>query len=363
MTVSISRISGGTGYRYLMLSVAVGDGDRRASNALTRYYAESGTPPGRWLGSGLAGLDRGRGLMPGSQVTEEQLFRLLGMACDPVSGQPLGRAQRRAEATPPERTPSREAASPPCRPLGGRQRLTTQIAGTDHARAENAVGKAVAGFDLTFSVPKSVSALWAVADGALQAQVVKAHHQAISDALAYAERNIFMTRLGANGVAQVGVRGVLAAAFDHWDTRANDPHLHTHVVVANRVQAVDDGGWRTLDSRALFRATVALSELHQGLLMDRLSRTVGTAWEPRRRLHSNVPRYAVAGVPDDLCAEFSQRGAAIEAIKNRLVQDYRAVHGREPNATTVLKLRDQATLTDRPHKQTHSLAELDRAMA
>ena len=132
VTVSVSRISGGTGYRYLMLSVAVGDGDRRASNVLTRYYAQSGTPPGRWLGSGLAGLDRGGGLMPGSQVTEEQLFRLLGMACDPVSGQPLGRAQRRAEAAPQERTPSRAAASPRRRPqVAG---ATHDADGNDHAR-------------------------------------------------------------------------------------------------------------------------------------------------------------------------------------------------------------------------------------
>jgi conjugative relaxase-like TrwC/TraI family protein len=358
VTVSISRMSGGSGYRYLMLSVAVGDGDRRAGNALTRYYAESGTPPGRWLGSGLAGLDGGRGVAPGSEVSEVQLFRLLGMACDPVSGQPLGRAQRRAKPGPPERTPSGEAAWPPPRSLGA-QRVTTQIAGAEHARTDNGgVGKAVAGFDLTFSVPKSVSALWAVADGALQAQIVKAHHEAIGDALAYAERNIFMTRVGAGGVAQVAVRGVVAAAFDHWDTRANDPHLHTHVMVANRVQAVDDGRWRTLDSRALFPATVALSELHQGLLMDRLSQALGAVWEPRSRRHSTVPRYAVAAVPEELCAEFSQRGAAIEAVKNRLVADFRVEHGREPNATTMLKLRDQAALTDRPLKQAHSLAEL-----
>ena len=47
VTVSISRLSGGSGYRYLMLSVAAGDGDRQAGNPLTWYYAESGTPPGR----------------------------------------------------------------------------------------------------------------------------------------------------------------------------------------------------------------------------------------------------------------------------------------------------------------------------
>ena len=350
-------MSGGAGYRYLMLSVVAGDGDRRAANALTRYYAESGTPPGRWLGSGLAGLG-GLGLQPGSQVTEEQLFRLLGMACDPVSGKPLGRAPRSAEVTVAKRIHARLEALPVGLNQADREQRFAAIAGEEKARATAGLGKAVAGFDLTFAVPKSVSAMWAIADGAVQAEIVKAHHDAITDALAYTERNIFATRIGTNGVAQVPVRGVLAAAFDHWDTRTNDPHLHTHVVIANRVQAFDDDKWRTPDSRALFRATVALSELHQGLLMDRLRRVLGAEWEPRARRHSKVPRYAIAGVPEGLCAEFAQRGEAIEARKDRLVHAYRAAHGREPSAAVVLKLRQQATLTDRPDKQVHSLAEL-----
>jgi hypothetical protein len=56
----------GSGYRYLMESVAAGDGavghrSDRSSN-LTRYYAESGTPPGVFMGAGLAALDEGRGI-------------------------------------------------------------------------------------------------------------------------------------------------------------------------------------------------------------------------------------------------------------------------------------------------------------
>jgi len=78
-----------------------------------------------------------------------------------------------------------------------------------------------------------------------------------------------MTRIGANGprgaVAQVEVRGVIATAYDHYDdSRASDPQLHTHVVVANRVQAVQDGKWRTLDSRAIHTAVTGLSSGHCG---------------------------------------------------------------------------------------------------
>jgi hypothetical protein len=62
------------------------------ASPLTDYYAAVGTPPGRFLGRGLAGLDAGQGVDAGSVVTEEHLWRMLGMLQDPVTGQPLGRA-------------------------------------------------------------------------------------------------------------------------------------------------------------------------------------------------------------------------------------------------------------------------------
>ena len=71
--ISIRRISLGGGFRYLMNSVARGDGAAEPSSSLAAYYAESGTPPGVFLGSGLADLDGGKGLEPGSKVSEEHL--------------------------------------------------------------------------------------------------------------------------------------------------------------------------------------------------------------------------------------------------------------------------------------------------
>ena len=91
MTVSIRRMTLGSGYRYLMGSVAQSDGASQHASALTRYYAESGTPPGRFIGQGLAGLGYGLGIEPGTQVTEEHLFRMLGMVQDPLTGEQLGR--------------------------------------------------------------------------------------------------------------------------------------------------------------------------------------------------------------------------------------------------------------------------------
>ncbi len=93
--ISLRRMTLGSGYRYLMESVAVGDGAPGHASNLTRYYATSGTPPGVFLGAGLGGLDDGRGVEPGSAVTEQHLFNLLGMCADPITGQALGRQPNR----------------------------------------------------------------------------------------------------------------------------------------------------------------------------------------------------------------------------------------------------------------------------
>ena len=86
-------------------------------------------------------------------------------------------------------------------------------------------------------------------------------------------------RVGAGGIAQMPIVGVIATAFDHYDSRAADPQLHTHVVVSNKVQG-QDGRWRTLNSRRLHKAAVALSESHNALLTDHTARLLGVTWVP-----------------------------------------------------------------------------------
>ena len=76
------------------------------------------------------------------------------------------------------------------------------------------------------------------------------------DALSFIERHALFTRQGRKGVRQVNVTGLVAAAFTHWDSRAGDPDLHTHVAVANKVQTLDRR-WLSIDGRVLSKATVA----------------------------------------------------------------------------------------------------------
>ena len=251
--ISLRRMTLGSGYRYLMESVAVGDGAPGHSSNLTRYYAESGTPPGVFLGAGLAGLDDGRGVEPGSQVTEQHLFNLLGMCADPITGQALGRQPNRTHLSLAKRVAERVAAIPATHTGTERAEERARIEAEERAKG-GTFRTPVAGFDLTFSPSKSVSTAWALADRETKAQIYACHRRAIEVVLTYAEREVFHSRSGTNGVVQEDVEGVVAAAFTHWDSRAGDPQLHDHVVVANRARSVSDGTWRTLDSRGLFKS-------------------------------------------------------------------------------------------------------------
>lgn len=269
---------------------------------------------------------------------------------------PLGRRPNRLPRPLTERVAGRVQALPPHLSAEERAAKTQAIEADEQAR-EARLRRPVAGFDLTFSVPKSVSAIWAVPDEATKAIIYSCHLQAIDIVLAYAEREVLHTRRGTNGIVQDDVRGAVTTAFDHWDSRAGDPHLHTHAVIVNRVQATD-GTWRTLDSRGLFKAVVALSEMHEGLVQDLCTQALGWAWDPRRRLHSGRPRWEVTGVRDTLRAEFSRRSQQIERYKNALGRQFAAARGRQPTSAEWLRLRQQATLATRPAKQHRSLAEL-----
>jgi conjugative relaxase-like TrwC/TraI family protein len=315
--ISIRRISLGGGFRYLMESVARGDGAPSPSTNLAAYYAASSTPPGRFLGSGLADLDGGKGVKAGTVVTDGHLRNMLGACCDPVNGRPIGRV------------PNAGAKVPP-----------------------------VAGFDLTFSPSKSVSTLWALADEETKSIVYDCHVRAIAYVLGYAEHGVLHSRSGTNGVVEEDVTGAIAAAFTHWDSRAGDPQLHDHLIVWNRAKSASDGKWRTLDSRGLYRARSALSAMHQGVLSDYLTAALGVGWEGRTRRHSAQPRWEIAGVPETLLREFSQRVEAVEAETDRLISEFRRAHGRGPTGVETIRLRQQATLATRPDKTHRSLEQM-----
>src|SRR3954470_3183217 len=148
---------------------------------------------------------------------------------------------------------------------------------TDERSIETKKLAPVAGFDLVFSPPKSVSLLHALGDEDTRRAVNEAHLSAWQAALSYLEDEACATRRGHNGVFREHAGGFVAAAYQHRTSRAQDPHLHTHVIVANMAGA-RDGAWRALDGEAILKTyRLAAGYLYQAQLRYELTRCLGVA--------------------------------------------------------------------------------------
>lgn len=357
MTVSMRVMSAGRGYDYLLRSVVRGDLSMAGDIPLTRYYTEEGTPPGRWLGSGLHALGN-REINRGDEVTPPQLALLLGTGRDPVTGEPLGRAFPEYDGLK-ARVAARISHLPPDLTDEQRRDAAATIA---HDEVAARTRRAVAGYDFTFSVPKSISALWGVADAGTQALILEAHHQALAEVVAFLEREVATTRRGVaagdGAVAQADIVGVVATAYDHWDSRLGDPQLHTHVVISNKVKTTQDGRWRSLDGRPMHAAVVALSAHYNAVLADRITRAFGIEWEQRDRGKNRNTAWELAPVPEDLISEFSSRSRLVDEETDRLIEEYVARRGHRPSPTRIIEMRATATLSTRPEKVIRSLFDL-----
>ena len=162
------------------------------------------------------------------------------------------------------------------------------------------------GLDLTFSAPKSVSLLFALGDGELSALVRRAHDAAVGQALGYLEREAGEVRRGEDGRDRLPGGGFVAAAFRHRTSRAGDPQLHTHVLVANMTRG-SDGRWSALDGRQLYLQAKTAGTLYQAALRDQL-RPLGLAWV----LNANGTA-EVDGIPRSVLRGFSRRREQIGA--------------------------------------------------
>ena len=181
------------------------------------------------------------------------------------------------------------------------------------------------------SPPKSVSALWALAEQQTADQVLAAHEAAVSTALAFVDEHASFTRRGHNGVVQVDTDGLIAASFVHRTSRAADPQLHTHLLVANKVRAAD-AKWLSLDGRELFETQKAAGMLYKAALRSELWTRLGVAWTP-------VDENGVAevvGVPQALIEQWSARRHELKAVGDELIANREVELGRTltPNERT-----------------------------
>jgi conjugative relaxase-like TrwC/TraI family protein len=162
------------------------------------------------------------------------------------------------------------------------------------------------GYDLTFSAPKGVSLLFALGDPAQMLEVRRAHDAAVAAALGYLEREAGEVRRGKDGVTRLPGGGFVAAAFRHRTSRAGDPQLHTHVLVANMTRGAD-GRYSALDGQQLYGQAKTTGTLYQAALRHEL-RELGLRWTVRDNGLSEL-----AGVPHRVLRAFSRRRVEIEA--------------------------------------------------
>jgi conjugative relaxase-like TrwC/TraI family protein len=199
----------------------------RAEFARDDYYAERGHAPSEWIGTEADHLD-----LLGSPERGHLETLLLGV--DPTTG---------------ERLPGLRS------------------------------GRVNAGFDLTFTAPKSVSILLAVGDDRVRDAVLAAQAAGVAAGIAYLEAEELQARRGAQGARIIAAHGVAGAAYVHEMSRSGDPHLHTHAVIANAVRGAD-GRYSAPDMRPVFSAAKTAGTIAEAAMRHELTRSLGVQWGP-----------------------------------------------------------------------------------
>ncbi|MEV3965213.1 MobF family relaxase [Nocardia sp. NPDC050193] len=412
MTATIHKVVAGNGYEYYLRNVAANDDGSRGRSSLADYYSAEGESPGHWYGTGLAALD----LTAGAEVTEDQMKSLFGLGRHPnataiedeVYDEQIRLGAKHKDATRAADKATRLGNPFPvysevfafrkrCAkafqeynsehgldaheaiPEAEKVRIRTHVAFdmfTDEygrapldsrelsgwvAKNSRPKAAAVAGFDITFSPVKSVSVLWALAPRAVSEKIEDAHRRAITDALRWLERHAVGTRLGRGGIRHVDVDGIVAAWFDHRDSRAGDPDLHTHVLIANKVRTLDNR-WRTLYGADIYRALVTVSEIYNTRLEHHLEHLVGVRFGARPdTAPGKRPIREIIGIPVQVIHSWSRRDADITRRLEELTALFQRELRREPTPGEVYDLAERATLETRPAKhQRRSLAEQRR---
>jgi conjugative relaxase-like TrwC/TraI family protein len=165
----------------------------------------------------------------------------------------------------------------------------------------------VVALDLTFSAPKSVSVLFAVAPAEVASGLVDCHEQAVRAALGWLEGEAVFVRRGQGGHRFEHAGGLIAAAYRHRMSRSLDPQLHTHVVAANLARG-RDGRFTALHHPSLYRAAKTAGYLYQSHLRSLVRDRLGFEWGPVRKGAAEIQ-----GLPAEVLRLFSQRRAQVEA--------------------------------------------------
>ncbi len=208
-------------------------------------------------------------------------------------------------------------------------------------------------FDLTFSAPKSLSVLFAAAEGETRDSLLAAHSEAVRATLGYLEQRL-ETRRGKGGRDVLAIEGMAASLHTHFASRevrgdgevsqdCGDPQVHTHALLYNVCKGAD-GQWATIDGNELFAEPKALGALYRSELAANLKslgygiqqeRQIGEDGEPTGDVY-----YEIAGVSQEIRDHFSRRRQSVEAyMRNHQVDAQQA-------ALATRKNKDEPTFSE-----------------
>jgi conjugative relaxase-like TrwC/TraI family protein len=194
-------------------------------------------------------------------------------------------------------------------------------------RREGADGRRGGGIDLTFSAPKSVSAMWALGDESQRRDMEAAHAVAVSEAMVHLTETVPTVRRRYEGqVVEETAVDLVAAEYRHTTARgvleddAPDPQLHSHVVTS---AIREDGRIVAVASRPIFRSAREVGAYYRSALAHELSQR-GYAIE--RGTGRQGRYFEIAGVPRGLLDAFSARSREVA----RAAERFRAKWGRAP---------------------------------
>jgi conjugative relaxase-like TrwC/TraI family protein len=255
------------------------------------YYVKGQDTPGQWRGGEALGLDQ--------KVSLEQLQRLMAGEHPETGERLIGRGGTGRDRNP--------------------------------------------GWDLTFSAPKSVSALYAAGDDKLKEGIKQAHHNAVAKAMGYLEADCLdnaarvVSKKGGRRVeSTAAVKGLVWGEFFHRTSRELDAQIHSHCVVPNVAQR-EDGKWIAPNLQQVFREKMTAGAIYRAELGQGM-RALGFEIEADRQF------FRVKEVPKELETEMSKRRQEIEA---RMMRE--GVEGAKQASRVTLLTRKEKRLVDEKH--------------
>jgi conjugative relaxase-like TrwC/TraI family protein len=215
------------------------------------------------------------------------------------------------------------------------------------------------GWDFAVNAPKSVS-IMALVRG--DERIIDVHEKAVGTALAYLEEHAEFRRRDDGKIVHETSGRLIYARFTEHASRELDPHLHTHVVVLNMTNRGDGDRMASLETRSMYAEQMTAGQVYRNDLAHRL-RELGyeIEFDPRRGL------FEIAGVPERLVREMSQRAEQIEAHarENGLMgqaarrRSFYETRGPKERAT-LDELRSRWSERAKPHEQVFD--QLERAV-